>query len=378
LTDTHLIPGLPHVSMYADGHPFASVYFGTKEEAAEEARAKWIANSNVSLVIINPVTGLPQMSLPQNSPIRFDPNTGLPVNGKSPFVNPVTGLPDDADTPSTSSATGVPQNSTNSSATGLPNLTVALQNAVDLMNRGRYEDSLGVLTNYFEQSRSDPSQGGVRVSFALSDWVELGRRYPEAKQALLDIRDHDTQKLLNGEGYFDLFNEVNGINQNLGDDEATYTLFKSIEQRDPKLAGQCYFVFESQLVEKGDYEICRKYMGNPQVRFQLDSNEYQTASQLEARMAAGNRQTAQRMAELNRQRGLTNIPTFQPPDSSAFLKNNNEDIFVHNIRDLVEILVATGDKSDAVDVQRKALAVLDDPRLRRVVSDAEANVRKTR
>jgi len=170
---------------------------------------------------------------------------------------------------------------------------------------------------------------------------------------------------------------VNGINQNLGDDEATYTLFKSIEQRDPKLASQCYLVFESQLVEKGDYETCRKYMGDPQDRFQFDCNEYQTASQLEARMAARDRQTAKRMAELYRQRGLTNIPTFQPPDTSAFLKKNNEDMFVHNIRDLVEILVATGDKSDAVDIQRKAVAVLDDPRLRSVVSDAEGNVRRT-
>jgi hypothetical protein len=52
-------------------------------------------------------------------------------------------------------------------------------------------------------------------------------------------------------------------------------------------------------------------------------------------------------------------------------------MYVHNIRDLIEILVATGDKSEAVDIQRKALAVLDDPRLRSVVSDAEANVRRT-
>jgi hypothetical protein len=46
LTHPNVVPGLPHVSMYGDnGHPFASVYFGTKEEAAEEAKSEWITNS---------------------------------------------------------------------------------------------------------------------------------------------------------------------------------------------------------------------------------------------------------------------------------------------------------------------------------------------
>ncbi len=38
LVHTHLVPGLPHVSLYADGHSFAGIYFGTKDEAAEESK----------------------------------------------------------------------------------------------------------------------------------------------------------------------------------------------------------------------------------------------------------------------------------------------------------------------------------------------------
>jgi hypothetical protein len=46
LIHPHLVVGLPHVSMYGNnGHPFAAIYFGTKEEAAEEARSEWITNS---------------------------------------------------------------------------------------------------------------------------------------------------------------------------------------------------------------------------------------------------------------------------------------------------------------------------------------------
>ncbi len=37
LTHSNLFPGLPHVSMYADGRSFAALYFGTKAEALEES-----------------------------------------------------------------------------------------------------------------------------------------------------------------------------------------------------------------------------------------------------------------------------------------------------------------------------------------------------
>ncbi|HTY88197.1 MAG TPA: protein kinase [Candidatus Acidoferrum sp.] len=45
LTHRYLVPGLPHVSMYADGRPFASLYFGTKAESLEESKAAWIAQA---------------------------------------------------------------------------------------------------------------------------------------------------------------------------------------------------------------------------------------------------------------------------------------------------------------------------------------------
>jgi serine/threonine protein kinase/tetratricopeptide (TPR) repeat protein len=38
LTHRHLVPGWPHVSMYADGGSFAVVYFGTRAEALEESK----------------------------------------------------------------------------------------------------------------------------------------------------------------------------------------------------------------------------------------------------------------------------------------------------------------------------------------------------
>jgi ribosomal protein L29 len=45
LTDSHVVPGLPHISMDAGGKSFAALYFGTKAEALEESAASWITNA---------------------------------------------------------------------------------------------------------------------------------------------------------------------------------------------------------------------------------------------------------------------------------------------------------------------------------------------
>jgi predicted Ser/Thr protein kinase len=95
----HLFPGLHHVSMYANGHFFASVYFGTKTEALEESRATWITNqttsngggSHASAMAIAPTTGLPVVP---GKVQTIDPNTGLPMTRSgAPTINPATGLP---------------------------------------------------------------------------------------------------------------------------------------------------------------------------------------------------------------------------------------------------------------------------------------------
>ena len=45
LVHSHLVPGLPHISMYADSRSFAALYFGNQAEALEESKASWITNT---------------------------------------------------------------------------------------------------------------------------------------------------------------------------------------------------------------------------------------------------------------------------------------------------------------------------------------------
>jgi serine/threonine protein kinase/signal peptidase I len=285
LVHTHPVPGLPHISMYADNHPFGSVYFGTKEEASEESKAGWITNTPPASV-----------------------ETWSPTNAPGEKID----------------------------------LQKILSEAKDLMEQGRYEEALQRQIWYHNHALEyDQGQTGVRLSFALSQWVELARRYPKAMQALTEIRDRDTQKLVSGNGYSDLFSDVNSINSYLSQDDATYALFKTLDAKDPKLAQQCYFYAESLLVQKGEYALCRKYMGDPEFRFNLIQICWKP--------------------ELN---------------NSEMMKKSANDRFVGETRQLIEILVATGDKVVAEKIRDQAVFLLDDTRLHSAVSDAEAKIKK--
>ena len=244
-----------------------------------------------------------------------------------------------------------------------------LSSAKSLTDEGSYEDALQHYLWYFNHSRNDSGARGVRLSFALSDWIELGRRYPKARRALIEIRDADVRQFSNNGGYADLFQEITGLNQYLGDDDATVALFKSIESRDPQLAGECFGYAEETLFQKGDYQTCRKYLGDPQNAFDRIRQGWQQMKQFEQRDAARREEQKERLQAMAKTNVLfAHMPIFPGPPPFA------DDNFVHQTRQLIEILVATGSKGDAENIQSQSLAVLNDPRLKTAVEDAEAKM----
>jgi hypothetical protein len=243
------------------------------------------------------------------------------------------------------------------------------------MSRGAYEEALQRHIWYHNHALEiDPAQTGVRLSFALSCWMELGRRYPKAKQALIEIRDNKTREIAQGRGYSEMVQEVQAINHVLQDDDATYALFQTMREKDPKLAEQSYFYLETVLVSKGEYQWCFSHMGAPQGRFNMIRQSFDMERDGQKRIAEMRQRTAQQMAATNRQHGLTN--SWSSPDTSAMMKKSAEDRFVGHTLQLIEILVATGHKADAEGIRDQAIDVLDDPRLRSSVDDAAQKVGK--
>lgn len=82
---------------------------------------------------------------------------------------------------------------------------------------GRYEEALREYV-WFHDHALDHEQSlyGVRLSFALSYWMDLAKEYPEARKKLEDIRDRKTATLAAGGGDRALFHDVRSINWALG------------------------------------------------------------------------------------------------------------------------------------------------------------------
>jgi hypothetical protein len=82
----------------------------------------------------------------------------------------------------------------------------ALADARRLAKQGDYEGALAKHVWFHDHALSvRPSYYGVRLSYALSDWIELGKKYPKARQTLESVRDAKTSKLLAGDAIANCF-----------------------------------------------------------------------------------------------------------------------------------------------------------------------------
>jgi hypothetical protein len=128
----------------------------------------------------------------------------------------------------------------------------------------RYEESLAKHVWYHEHALEyQPSQAGVRLSFALSGWGKLGEAYPPALVKLREIRDAAQKRVTPAEGRkiaFEDFQEFASINRELGDEEQTVAAFQAIDAAGDDGAQRVFAVAEPALIRAKKYELCGKYI----------------------------------------------------------------------------------------------------------------------
>jgi hypothetical protein len=318
-----------------------------------------------------------QAGTASSAPGRIDPATGMPVvapvAGQPPRIDPTTGLPMPANRAPALTVDANIGGSSNYAMTWSPtfppgeqpDLQKVLTAAKSLTEEGSYEEALQRYLWYFDHSRDDDTQRGVRLSFALLDWVKLAGHYPKAKQALIAIRDAEARQFSDGGGYAELFHEISAINTYLNDRKATAMLLGTVEQKDPALAGQCYFWAREALIQNGEYEKCLHYLGDPEAAFQQICTSREQRQTLESRQAERQQQLTKRLQSLAQtNRPFARVPPLIAPPPFA------DENFVRETCQLIEILVGADRKAEAEAIQSRALAVLEDPRLKLAVGDA--------
>jgi hypothetical protein len=301
------------------------------------------------------------------------------LSSRAQTIDQTTGLPSASARPATvnHSLTAMPSGPINHDAkTGLPMFYTPgatmqsgrTMNLVEaLMTKSQYEEALQLLLDNHQQLKLDEP-----LHMLVLDWIELGRRFPKARAALIEIRDQYQNDFSAGRGFPLLFGEINTINSQLDQDDATYALFQSIRKNDKKLAEQCFESLAPLLIRRNEFDLCLSYITDPKEYFISIQKVHEKALDDIRRQTDWQRQIDQRQAKINQRLRLTNNLEIQAvtDDFAAMQNKTAADDFVNATRQLIRILVGAGHKTEAEEIQKQAMAFLDDARLKSAVSDA--------
>lgn len=180
---------------------------------------------------------------------------------------------------------------------------------------------------------------GVRLSYAVCEWADLGQVYPPALRALEEVRDASTSSLMNGDDDSSLFHDVKAINGALGQVERTRDLFKIIAAANRAFAEKCLPLALESLVLTKEFRLARSFM--------LDLQ-----------------------GEVDRFALPFKSPSTSTPSSS---KEQKQDIlvriYVKNVGLLLQVLIGSGDEVEAKRIRQYALDCVTDQQIRDMITE---------
>jgi len=145
-----------------------------------------------------------------------------------------------------------------------PDPNEILREAEEDRRSGKYQQALEKHLWYHENAlRIDPGQGGVRLSFALNSWLELGEKYPPALAKMREVRDATEDKIRDQDRVrvkFEDFHDFSAFNNTLRQPSRTAALFKWLDGENSEDAAIVYPVAEAALIDQQEYKICGKYV----------------------------------------------------------------------------------------------------------------------
>jgi hypothetical protein len=208
---------------------------------------------------------------------------------------------------------------------------------------GRFEDALAKHVWYHENAlKGQPAQSGVRRSFALSYWLELGEQHPPALVKLESLRQAARKQALSSSerNVYDHFADFAAISETLNKHDEIVELFVELDEKHPKLAPRAYIVADDHLIAAKKFELCGKYLdGDKAMRLQIQTFEHH--------------------------REMVKDPRF-----GADIGEFGEKMFRKEAATMVAILVKCDREAEAKRVAEKARAAWDDAELHAALDKA--------
>jgi hypothetical protein len=217
-----------------------------------------------------------------------------------------------------------------------PNPQQILSEAQSDTKAGRYEDALAKHVWFHENAlKINSGLYGVRLSFALGDWAELGAAYPPALEKLKGIRDSAADRVRESDQPREAFHDFESINKNLKESSKTKDLFLWLDSHKPETAKSVFDLAKPALVEAKEYSLCGRYL-EPDKSFEQSRKNYRELKKM------AQRQTAQNVSHDDR------------------LLDFAEKNFANQTTTLVALLVANDRKADADRIAAEALKERND------------------
>jgi len=217
-----------------------------------------------------------------------------------------------------------------------------LQKTRELAQEGEYQEALRRFIWFHEHALEyEPAMCGVRLSFALMYWNELGEVYPPADSALIEIRDKAVCQIESGQGDSALFNDVVALNRTLEEESETVLLFRKLSENQQDLARQCWAAAEEAVMNAEQYDLAAEYVSDPVEEFEKAKARYDLNATLYNRLGTG----------------------------SNDFRRCNEDVLVEESLRLIKLSLALGDRDTAIEIMNRASAVVKDDRLKEAIPE---------
>ncbi len=136
------------------------------------------------------------------------------------------------------------------------------------MQARRYELALTKMAWYHENALVyQPAQTGVRLSFAMQDWMKLADVYPPAVAKLKAYRDEAASNVKAGRKVWESYQDLVAINRSLREEAQTKDLFLLLHTQNPRDARRVFAIAEPALVRSKEYKVCNDYL-EPETSFE--------------------------------------------------------------------------------------------------------------
>lgn len=219
-----------------------------------------------------------------------------------------------------------------------PDPQKVLQEAREDVKHQRYEVALSKILWFHENAAVlQPSLSGVRLSFALSYWLELGEVYPPALEKMKQLRDEAEKQIRNEKQVrvrFEDFHDFVALNRTLREEERTAKAFEWLDKTDEEDAQRVFLAAQPALIKQRAYKLCGKYIDSERDFSRIRRSYTMGLLMADKRFGARHREFTEKK-------------------------------FLNDVTTLIAILAQNDRKAEASEVASEAKKIVEDPDLQK-------------